>query len=370
MRSLKQNKMKQIASLIIAGIISISLLSCSGSDYIGKPVGKIVNVDSITKLTSKENLASIYTRHGNIINQKGFPYYVKANELNTNSRNWLLIDIRSENAYESGHINGAYNVPKEEIIDFLTEKQLASAYEKLIIICYSGQMAAYVTGVLRYAGIDNAYTLLHGMASWNSQFSGILKKNFGLNYRNMIVKSEVNINEKVSKHEEDVNQGKEKVINLDNLPKLEEGSVIPNILGRARALLNKPIKDFLIKPDVFFPDLKRNPDKYYTVYYKNKKGFDAGHIKGAHLFKVRKDLSLNGKLTDLPKDKPIVIYCKSGHTGAQAAAYLDMLGYDAYNLMFGENGFSFSIFTEDISGLTSDFPVIEGKKRSNNLSSM
>ncbi|HIP49186.1 MAG TPA: rhodanese-like domain-containing protein [Lutibacter sp.] len=354
--------MKSIRNSIVVLLLISVLFSCSNTNFRKQPVGKIVDVDSIIKNRQGETLAELYANHGNLINTKTFPAYVKAPQLNANTNNWLLVDIRDEYTYESGHINGAYNVPKEQLIDFLTEKHYASAYEKVIIIGYSGQLASYVTGVLRYAGISNVYALLHGMAAWNTDFSGVLKKNFGLNYRNMIVKSSAKKNEKKN----DAHGVKEVKPIVGNLPKLKQGATMPHVLGRARALLNRPISKYLIKADTYFPTLKNNPDKYYTIYYMNQKKFDAGHIKGAHLYKSRKDLSFDQKLTNLPTDKPIVIYCKSGTTGAQATAYLNMLGYEAQNLMFGENSFSFNVFEKKISDLSSDFPVIYGEKRTDN----
>ncbi len=44
----------------------------------------------------------------------------------------------------------------------------------------------------------------------------------------------------------------------------------------------------------------------------------------------------------LPTDKKIVIYCWTGQTSAQVAAYLRMLGYDAVSMYYGMNGCSFT----------------------------
>ena len=95
------------------------------------------------------------------------------------------------------------------------------------------------------------------------------------------------------------------------------------------------------------------------------------HIKGAHQYTPRKDLSLDERLTELPVNKPITVYCKTGHTGGNITAYLNMLGYKAHNLMFGAGGFMYNLWKEkewmgDINNVINDFPVVEGKKRTNN----
>jgi rhodanese-related sulfurtransferase len=352
--------MKHYIYIIFALILSISLTSCSSDTaYKGKPVGKIVDIDSILKNKESEPLAALYQKHGNFINTKQFPPIVNAIDLEKNVNNWLLIDIRNKEAYESGHIEGAYNVKKENIIDFLTDTQKAAAYEKVVIVCYSGQIASYVTGILRYSGFDNTFVLLHGMASWNADFAGILKKNFGLKYRNMIVQTETNT--KVESKEAHATE--ETHINYDNLPDLAKTLPTALVLGRARELLKQPKENFLISVDKYAAEFNKDPKKYYTIMYLNEDKYNKGHLKGSHLYTSRKDLSIDGRLTELPKDKPIIVYCKSGHTGSNATAYLQMLGYDARNLMFGTNAYAYDIFNQNIGDLSNDFPVLEGIKR-------
>lgn len=59
-----------------------------------------------------------------------------------------------------------------------------------------------------------------------------------------------------------------------------------------------------------------------------------GHIPGA-INIAGKDLFNAENLAKLPKDKAIVLNCYSGQTASQVTAALRMLGYDAYNLLYG-----------------------------------
>ena len=59
-----------------------------------------------------------------------------------------------------------------------------------------------------------------------------------------------------------------------------------------------------------------------------------GHIPGAINIPLA-DLVKPESLAKLPADKKIVVYCYTGHTGSQATAILNLLGYDATNLKFG-----------------------------------
>jgi rhodanese-related sulfurtransferase len=58
--------------------------------------------------------------------------------------------------------------------------------------------------------------------------------------------------------------------------------------------------------------------------------FQSGHIAGAANIPVE---MLTARLAELPKDKPIVLYCRSGNRSAQAARILRSAGYtDVYDL--------------------------------------
>ena len=357
--------------IILLTLTISTLLGCKNKPnlFFSKPVGKKdVNFENLVRSGNPETLAEIYYKHGNFINTKQFPPVVWAQDVFEHGNDWLLIDIRKPDAYEAGHINGAYNVPKDKVLDFLTKTKKAAAYPKVVFICYSGQMASYVTGITRYAGFDNTYVMLYGMAGWNSQFSDILKKGFGDRYPEMIVKDTDKPDVIIDTSEEDAVH---KRIDLSKLPKLP--IKLPSILidERAHQLLKQSRPEFLIKDDEFFPALKNDPTSFYSIFYIQKPKYYVAHIKGSVQFTPRKDLSLDARLTEIPADKPVVIYCKTGHTSGNATAYLDMLGYNAHSLMFGAGGFMYSLWKQkewmgDISNVINNYPIVEGKKRTNN----
>lgn len=63
-----------------------------------------------------------------------------------------------------------------------------------------------------------------------------------------------------------------------------------------------------------------------------------GHIPGA-INIAGKELFTAENLAQLPKDKQIVLNCYTGQTASQATAALRMMGYDAYNLLYGAPGY-------------------------------
>ena len=60
--------------------------------------------------------------------------------------------------------------------------------------------------------------------------------------------------------------------------------------------------------------------------------YAAGHIPGAINIGIG---SLLDNLDKIDPDAPVYVYCYTGHTAAQEAALLQVLGYEAYSLKFG-----------------------------------
>lgn len=52
--------------------------------------------------------------------------------------------------------------------------------------------------------------------------------------------------------------------------------------------------------------------------------FASGHIDGAININVQE---LSSRLSEIPQDKPVVLYCRSGNRSAQAAGILNSAGY-------------------------------------------
>ncbi len=351
-------------SIVIFLVLSMLLTGCENNSVDTQTaIGKEVQWEDFVRQHEPLKLAEIYYLHGNFINSPEFPPVIKPFEVYENMGKYLIVDLRSPEAYESGHINGAYNVPKDKVLDFLKNKQKASAYDKVVFVCYSGQTASYVTGITRFSGFDNTYALLFGMAGWNKDFSAPLMKGFGDRYPEIIEKG--TYGEGIEKNEEFKFLQNPDLKKLPELPDLPPGILISN---QADSNLKLKRPEFLLKIDEFAPWLKTNPDNLYPVFYIDKKKFYEAHVKGSAQFTPRKDLSLDARLTDLPLNKNIVLYCKTGHTGGNAAAYLRMLGYDAKNLIFGAGSFMYSLWKEkgwmpDLNIWINEFPYIEGKQR-------
>jgi rhodanese-related sulfurtransferase len=56
---------------------------------------------------------------------------------------------------------------------------------------------------------------------------------------------------------------------------------------------------------------------------------DAGHLPGSRHIELN-DLSANAE--SIPRDRPVVFYCRSGNRSGMAAEAFGQAGYDAHNL--------------------------------------
>jgi rhodanese-related sulfurtransferase len=80
-------------------------------------------------------------------------------------------------------------------------------------------------------------------------------------------------------------------------------------------------------------------NNYYIVnYWPTDHYANPGHIPGAMQYTPKQSIALAADLKTLPTDKTVVVYCYTGQTSANLAAYLRVLGYDAKSLKFGVNG--------------------------------
>ena len=357
---------------IFAVIIILGLFSCKSEVFKHKILGKSDDISKFLQTKESKPLAQIYYEHGNFINSRMFPPVIKNTEVYANQNNYLVIDLRKADDYEQGHINGAYNVPMKDVIDFLKNKRKASSVKKVVFVCYTGQKASYTTGITRYAGFDNTYAMLFGMAGWNAEFSGPLKKSFGdISDKSLLVVAKGEHKTDGEEHHSAVEHEVVKAIDWTKFPAVEKGNFSMISEKRAKELLSLKRPDILVSKGELVSNMKKDINYYYSIAYMDKNKFDFAHLKGAHQFTKRKDLSPDHRLAEVAKDKPVLVYCKTGHTAGNTASYLRMLGYDAKSLILGSTAIMQSLWAkkgwqvDDVNALISDLPVVRGKKRTN-----
>ena len=233
------------------------------------------------------------------------------------AKKFHVIDVRAAADYALGHIEGAVNVPIANILTYMTTIT-ASSYDKIVIVCYTGQSAAFTTSILQMAGYANAYSMKFGMSSWNPNFDRITSK-LNSQYVSQFVDTDY--------------------------PKAAAGS-LPTIstgLSDGTAILKLRVDSVLAqsysKVSIDAATVMANPSNYCIVNYWPASDYTlCKHIPGAIQYTPKADLKLSTFLKTLPTDKTIVVYCYTGQTSANVATILRVLGYDAKSLSYGTNG--------------------------------
>ena len=75
-----------------------------------------------------------------------------------------ILDVRTPSEYENAHIEGAYNVPLDQLGEHAVEVRAAAG--PVILVCQSGQRAQKADALLRAAGMSNVHVLDGGMQAW------------------------------------------------------------------------------------------------------------------------------------------------------------------------------------------------------------
>jgi rhodanese-related sulfurtransferase len=333
--------MKKLNSFLIAFILPLALLLSGFNNQIGN------SAEPPSEASEAQTLLQFLEANRNFINTDAAPALIPADEVKKNLKNpkYHIIDIRSESWFDYGHIKDASNVQPADLLNYFENSIVPADYEKIVLICYSGQSAAYFTGLLRIAGYDNVHSMNYGMSSWRVDFAeNAWLKNIKDDF---VDKVETTVHEKGAK---------------GDLPSLNTGKSGAEDILRARleTLFATPYKESITKAADLFAD----PGSYYIVDYHSMDRYEKGHIPTAIQYQPNGSLTSEKDLLTLPADENIVVCGTTGQETAYVVAYLDVLGYNASNVGYGENSFMHKILKDNDWGAFTKkdvnmYPVIE-----------
>jgi len=241
-----------------------------------------------------------------------------ATHVHDNLANLYVIDLRSAETFDAGHIPGAHNVPA--LTGLLAEAANAGSLP-IALVCYSGQTASFATMALRMMGYDDAFAMKWGMAGWNDNFAATWDGKIGSDY--------------VASFSHDAAPALPEY----GMPSLETGeSTADGILAArvaevlATGLTGKNAADVMPATDDYNILNYGWSDADYT---------GIGHIPGAYLVAAN-SLTSDADLTAVDPDGPNVVYCWTGQTSALMTCFLNVLGYETYSLRYGANSMVYS----------------------------
>ncbi|HSH42134.1 MAG TPA: rhodanese-like domain-containing protein [Arenicellales bacterium] len=79
----------------------------------------------------------------------------------------VILDVRTEWEYRSGHVPGALHIPHTELAARLSDIS-ADPGEEIVVYCEQGPRAEQAEAILEKAGFDGARTLRGHMSQWRA----------------------------------------------------------------------------------------------------------------------------------------------------------------------------------------------------------
>lgn len=76
----------------------------------------------------------------------------------------LIVDVRTADEYAEGFINGAINIPLNDLTENLN--LLPELDENIVVVCGSGHRSAIATATLNLLGYENVRSMMSGTSSW------------------------------------------------------------------------------------------------------------------------------------------------------------------------------------------------------------
>ena len=321
--------------IIFISALAIPVLTgCTGR----KPENKQVAVAEVKKTPVIGNETSLLLKelkdNGDYVNSQVFPSLIKASIVHESlGKKILVIDMRSPLLYKEGHIKGSVNKRFEELPSYFEKGIRPFEFDKIIMVSEDGQVSSYATCLLRLMGYGNVFSMRWGMSAWNSKYAqaGWLKNVSG-------------------KYEATLENKQNERLSVSGMPELKTGLTNADEISSARfkRLFEEGTGNILASAVEVFS----NPQKYYIINLERKDKYDDGHIPGAIRYKPEATLGFPEEMASIPVDRPVVVYCGTGHLSGFATAYLRLFGYDARTLKYGNNSFMYDKMVKQRTALS------------------
>lgn len=282
----------KVLSLVMAAMMSLALVGCSGS----KTSTTTSAPESVNKAVNSyfANMPEdIYK-----IDQAKFVDAIKANDGS------LTLDIRQKDVYDKGHIKGAVNAPWGATLGDVLDKLPAD--KTIYVYCYTGQTAGQTVALLNMAGFKAKSVNL----GWNlgiSKVPGV----------EAVTETTTNAFPTVEAAKIDA----------------DVKAAIQNYFQGLGKITDAKYKDYKVSEADAKALLDAGDKSVVFLSVRSAADYAKGHIKGAVNIPFAK--GMEQKFSSLPKDKKIIVYCYTGQTAGQTVAGLRLLGYDAVSLNGG-----------------------------------
>jgi len=211
---------------------------------------------------------------------------------------------------------------------------------EIIVVCYSGQTAAFAVAALRLSGFPTTRNLMWGMSAWNSTLDVWTPRIANLTHANIVTPPSFAT-----------------PVEFTNRPmvtsELNDGAAI--LRERVQIVLNEGLRA------VDAATVLANPGNFFiNNYWTNEAVIANGNRNIAGAFRILPLTLANNEFRFLDPSRRIVNYCFTGQTSAAVAFYLRVLGYDVYSFSWGANAMWNSAMAVNRWPITpNNFPLVQ-----------
>jgi rhodanese-related sulfurtransferase len=195
--------------------------------------------------------------------------------------------------------------------------ELPSDGTKIVNIDYSGQTSSLITATMRIAGY-NSTNLVYGMCGWRGGPPWETRTDIGW------TDLETSPNDWPTEPQDPP---------LLTSDQQELRDVVLRLFDEFMETRPAHISPSEVRDLVTDGDATNDP---FVINYWSMSDYEVGHIPGA--YQITPKAWTADIFETLPADQPIVVYCYTGQTGSQVSSALSILGYEAFNLLYGIYG--------------------------------
>jgi Rhodanese-related sulfurtransferase len=95
-------------------------------------------------------------------------------EMMQKEKDAIILDVRTQQEYQEGHISNAINIPVQ-ILGQQLDKLKNFKDKKILVYCRSGHRSAIASQILDRAGFKNVYNLKGGLLEWKASGLPLVK---------------------------------------------------------------------------------------------------------------------------------------------------------------------------------------------------
>ncbi|WP_445426162.1 thiosulfate sulfurtransferase GlpE [Alishewanella sp. HL-SH06] len=86
----------------------------------------------------------------------------------------IIADIRDENSFAAGHIEGAYHLTNGSIVQFMQQFPFE---QPIVVVCYHGNSSQGAAQYLAQQGYEEVYSMDGGVAAWRAEYPVVTDDN-------------------------------------------------------------------------------------------------------------------------------------------------------------------------------------------------